>query len=54
MHLIRRAGQSDFEYKYFFVDVKGHSRIYLENSDGSSAANGDKQKGFKLFGVKWA
>ncbi|KAI5922603.1 import inner membrane translocase subunit tim-21 [Camillea tinctor] len=51
VHLIRSAGHSDFEYKYFFVDVKGHQRIYLENVDtkGSSASH----KNFKLFGVSW-
>ncbi|KAK0645691.1 TIM21-domain-containing protein, partial [Cercophora newfieldiana] len=54
MYLIRRAGEADFEYKYFFVDVQGQSRIYLENAEASSATNGDKAKGFKLFGVKWA
>jgi len=54
IHLVKRAGQADFEYKYFFLDVKGHPRIYLENSDASSAAEGGEQKGFKLFGVKWA
>jgi import inner membrane translocase subunit TIM21 len=54
MHLVRRAGEADFEYKYFFVDVKGQSRIYLENADASSAGTGDKAKGFKLFGIKWS
>ncbi|KAK0627488.1 TIM21-domain-containing protein [Immersiella caudata] len=54
MHLVRRAGEADFEYKYFFVDVKGQSRIYLENADASSAGTGDKAKGFRLFGVKWS
>lgn len=54
MYLVRRAGEADFEYKYFFVDVKGNSRIYLENAEASAAPNGEKAKGFKLFGVKWA
>lgn len=54
MHLIKRAGQADFGYKYFFVDVPGHPRVYLENADASAAAKGGEQKGFKLFGVKWA
>lgn len=52
MHLTKRSGRSDYEYQYFFVDVAGHQRIYLENADASSSDKGDKQ-GFKLFGVKW-
>ncbi|KAK1752107.1 mitochondrial import inner membrane translocase subunit tim21 [Echria macrotheca] len=53
MHLIRRNGREDFEYKYFFVDVRGHPRIYLENADASLAAKKGDQKGFKMFGIKW-
>ncbi|KAI0404326.1 import inner membrane translocase subunit tim-21, mitochondrial [Xylaria palmicola] len=51
MHLIKRAGHNTFEYKYLFVDVKGHQRIYLENAD-AKAPGGDSKK-FKLFGVNW-
>jgi import inner membrane translocase subunit TIM21 len=54
MHLVKRAGQSEHEYKYFFVDVKGHQRIYLENADAARAKEGQSKGGFKLFGVKWA
>jgi import inner membrane translocase subunit TIM21 len=53
IHLIRRNGREEFEYQYFFLDVKGHPRIYLENADAVSKT-GEKGKGFKLFGVKWA
>ncbi len=53
LHLIQRPGQSEHEYKYFMVDVKGHQRIYLENADAKPAKEGDN-KGFKMFGVKWA
>jgi import inner membrane translocase subunit TIM21 len=48
--MVKRRGESDFEYKYLFVDVKGHERIYLENAD-SAASSGKKQISF--FGVKW-
>lgn len=51
VHLVKQVGHSEFEYKYFFVDIKGHQRIYLENADAKSA-NGDSKK-FKLFGVSW-
>ncbi|CAK7227205.1 mitochondrial import inner membrane translocase subunit tim21 [Sporothrix bragantina] len=50
LHLLRRPGQSEFSYQYFYVDVPGHDRIYLEKS--VSSAPGDK-KG-TLFGIKWA
>lgn len=55
MHLVKRAGQGEYEYKYFFIDAKGHQRIYLENADAARAREkGGEQKGFKLFGVKWS
>lgn len=53
MHLVRPAGQHEYQYKYFAVDVKGHQRIYLENADAPRAQGGE-QKGFRLFGVKWS
>ncbi|KAI2606721.1 import inner membrane translocase subunit tim-21, mitochondrial [Hypoxylon sp. NC1633] len=51
VHLTKRVGHSDFEYKYFFVDVKGHPRIFLENADAKSS--GGESKKLKLFGVNW-
>lgn len=48
--MIRYRGQSDYEYKYLFVEVRGHERIYLENAE-SAANSGKKQLSF--FGVKW-
>jgi import inner membrane translocase subunit TIM21 len=53
MHLVKRAGQAEHEYKYFFVDVRGHQRIYLENANASRAKEGEN-KGFRMFGVKWS
>ncbi|ERT02606.1 import inner membrane translocase subunit tim-21, mitochondrial [Sporothrix schenckii 1099-18] len=50
LHLTRRRGQSDFSYQYFYVDVPGHDRIYLEKSGGD--APGDKRG--TLFGIKWS
>ena len=50
VHMVRAARSGEFEYKYLYIDVRGHPRIYLENSDVSPP--GDK-KGFKLFGVNW-
>ncbi|KAG6041381.1 mitochondrial import inner membrane translocase subunit tim21 [Claviceps citrina] len=51
LHMVRRRGQSDFEYKYFFLDVKGHDRIYLEKADGPEKSPSRRQ--LSLFGVKW-
>ncbi|KAI1130552.1 import inner membrane translocase subunit tim-21 [Nemania abortiva] len=51
VHLIKRAGHHEFEYKYLFLNVKGHQRIYLENAD-TKPLNGDSKK-FRLFGVNW-
>lgn len=50
LHLTRRRGQSDFAYQYFYVDVPGHDRIYLEKSGGD--APGDKRG--TIFGIKWS
>ncbi len=50
LHLVRRAGQSEFAYRYFYLDVPGHDRIYLENTPADS--KGDKAR--TLFGIKWS
>ncbi|KAI0852581.1 mitochondrial import inner membrane translocase subunit TIM21 [Daldinia vernicosa] len=50
-HLIKYANRDDFEYKYFCIDITGHSRIYLENADSKPAGEG--KRNFKLFGVNW-
>ncbi|KAI2782448.1 mitochondrial import inner membrane translocase subunit TIM21 [Daldinia loculata] len=51
VHLIKYANHHDFEYKYFCVDIRGHSRIYLENADSKPAGEGTRS--FKMFGVNW-
>lgn len=48
--MVKRRGESEYEYRYLFVDVKGHERIYLENAE-AKASPGKKQ--LSLFGVKW-
>ncbi|KAK4160762.1 mitochondrial import inner membrane translocase subunit tim21 [Cladorrhinum sp. PSN259] len=59
IHMTKRPGQNEYQYQYFFVDVRGHhQRIWLENKAASAAAassqQGKKGEGFKLFGVKWS
>ncbi|KAI1482604.1 mitochondrial import inner membrane translocase subunit TIM21 [Daldinia eschscholtzii] len=51
LHLTKYANHDDFEYKYFWVDIKGHPRIYLENADAKPAGEGARN--FKMFGVNW-
>ncbi|ROT40573.1 import inner membrane translocase subunit tim-21 [Sodiomyces alkalinus F11] len=51
LHMIRPAGHSDYEYKYLYLDVKGHHRIYLENAD-TSPNNPNKSK-FRFLGINW-
>jgi import inner membrane translocase subunit TIM21 len=51
VHMIKYRGQDDYEYKYLFLDVKGHPKIYLENADTSTSADG--KNNFRLFGIKW-
>ncbi|KAL7963364.1 TIM21 domain-containing protein [Trichoderma compactum] len=50
-HMVMPRGQSEYEYKYLFVDIKGHERIYLENADTAASRSGKKPLTF--FGVKW-
>ncbi|KAG5973707.1 mitochondrial import inner membrane translocase subunit tim21 [Claviceps digitariae] len=50
MHMVRPRGQSDYQYKYLYLDVKGHERIYLENA--AQSANPVKRQ-LSFFGVKW-
>lgn len=47
--MIKPRSGSEYEYKYLFVDIKGHERIYLENAE----ASGSGKKQLSLFGVKW-
>ncbi|KAI1102161.1 import inner membrane translocase subunit tim-21, mitochondrial [Jackrogersella minutella] len=49
-HLTKRRSQDVYEYKYFYVDIRGQ-RIDLEKADTKSSSG--KNKKFKLFGVSW-
>ncbi|KAI9742907.1 MAG: mitochondrial import inner membrane translocase subunit tim21 [Claussenomyces sp. TS43310] len=51
LHMSKRPSQSEFEYKYLALDVKGHQRIYLENADATANSLGRGKT--KLFGVQW-
>lgn len=49
--MIKPKGGSDYEYKYLYVDVRGHPRIYLENAD-TDPNNPNKSK-MKFLGISW-
>ncbi len=53
MHLVKRVGRSEYEYKYFFVDARGHQRIYLENADAAKQKGSEKGRSTTVFGIKW-
>ncbi|OLN97535.1 Mitochondrial import inner membrane translocase subunit TIM21 [Colletotrichum chlorophyti] len=50
VHMVKTPFSGDFQYKYLYVDVRGHQRIYLENSDTSSSGSG---KSVKFLGINW-
>ena len=50
VHMTRRPGEKDFEYRMLALDVPGRQRCYLENAD---AAKLDQRKQGKMFGVRW-
>ncbi|KAF3806541.1 Mitochondrial import inner membrane translocase subunit TIM21 [Colletotrichum gloeosporioides] len=50
LHMIRTPSSGEFEYKYLYLDVKGHHRIYLENAD---TGTGSGKKGFRFLGISW-
>jgi import inner membrane translocase subunit TIM21 len=49
VHMTKHPKDDIFEYKYLFVDVRGHDRIYVKKSDEARRADGSKK--FKLFGL---
>ncbi|KAH8597327.1 TIM21-domain-containing protein [Bisporella sp. PMI_857] len=52
MHMIKRPSDSQYIYKYLFLDVQGHPRIYLENADAS--ADSPAKSKVKFFGINWS
>ncbi|KAL2876238.1 mitochondrial import inner membrane translocase subunit tim21 [Colletotrichum sp. CLE4] len=50
LHMIKTPISGEFEYKYVYVDVRGHQRHYLENAD---TATGSGKKGVRFLGINW-
>ncbi|KUJ10388.1 TIM21-domain-containing protein [Mollisia scopiformis] len=51
LHMIKKPSDDEFVYKYLALDVKGHQRVYLENTDASP--NSPAKSKTKFFGVSW-
>ena len=50
VHMTKRPGEKDFEYRTLALDVPGQQRYFLEDAD---AAKLDQRKQGKMFGVRW-
>lgn len=49
LHMTRGKNDSQLEYKYLILNVKGHPTVYLENADKRNP----KKAVAKIFGVQW-
>ncbi|KKA30229.1 hypothetical protein TD95_003752 [Thielaviopsis punctulata] len=49
LHMTRQPDSDDFEYKHLYLDVKGHSRIYIKRDETKPRA----KKPFKFLGISW-
>ncbi|PKS07291.1 hypothetical protein jhhlp_005893 [Lomentospora prolificans] len=54
LHMTRHPNHADgdFDYKYLFVDVKGHQRIYIKNADDEKASSAAGKK-TRFLGINW-
>lgn len=50
LHMLRRHDESQFQYGYLAVDVKGQSRIYVENAAGEKTK---KKVPGTFLGIRW-
>lgn len=50
LHMVKYPNASEFTYKYLYLDVKGHDRIYLEREEDRI---GKAKKQLSFFGIKW-
>ncbi|WPG98791.1 mitochondrial import inner membrane translocase subunit tim21 [Acrodontium crateriforme] len=48
VHMTRRPGEKDFEYRMLALDVPGRSRHYLVDAEAK-----DQLKHGKMFGIRW-
>ena len=50
LHTVKAPGQTEWEYKYLMLDVRGQPRIYLENTN---ATPGKSHSTFNFLGMQW-
>ena len=50
VHLVKSPGFPEWQYRTLAIDVKGHPRLYLENS---STSEQKKKPSFKMLGIQW-
>ena len=50
LHMTRRPGEKEWEYRMLALDVPGRERVYLENADAKAV---DQRRQGKMFGVSW-
>ncbi|KAH0544269.1 hypothetical protein FGG08_001532 [Glutinoglossum americanum] len=55
LHMTKSPSQSEFDYKYLFLDVKGYPRLFLENTDVQTDSSDKQGKGGKkkFLGIQW-
>ena len=51
VHVARRPGEREWEWRLLALDVPGHQRVEVENRDASLF--GGKREMGKMFGVRW-
>ncbi|KKZ63798.1 hypothetical protein EMCG_01902 [[Emmonsia] crescens] len=51
VHLIKNPKTHEFEYNILALDVKGHQRHYIENTEATKS--GAKKAATKIFGIQW-
>jgi len=51
VHVTKKPGEREWEYRLLALDVPGQQRVYLENADASVI--GMKRGQGKMFGVRW-
>ena len=52
LHLVKARGQDEFVYRYFYLDVPGADRVYLEDNRAVGRPGSEKKR--TLFGINWS
>lgn len=50
VHVTKKPGEKEWEYRLLALDVPGRQRYYLENADAGLLS---QRKQGKMFGVRW-